>query len=311
MSHPTECDEHGPATLPSSTGPSIDQLLDALVESYDGPALINNLETYALPNRRAVIEAFTHIQHLLFLGFFSTRRLERATLRLALAEHLLAARELLASQIRRACNWQERHIAPEERHPPTWCRDTTDELLAKLPALREILYEDICAAYDSDPAAASIEEVVFSYPGVLAITAHRIAHELHLAGVPMIPRIISEYAHMRTGVDIHPGAKLGKRLFIDHGTGIVIGATSVIGEDVTLYQGVTLGALSVGPFTPKDIHQSPKRHPTLEDRVTVYAGATILGGDTVVGAGSVIGGNVWLIRSVPPGSKIYHKPQEI
>ena len=297
-----------PKPLPEPVG-DVEQLLDALVESYQGPAIINNLETYALPNRRAVIEAFHHLQHVLFLGFFSTRRLERATLRMALAEHLLPARELLAEQIRRSCLWENRELPREERYPEGWCLQTTDRLLSKLPCLRELLYEDICAAHANDPAAASVEEVVFSYPGVLAITAHRIAHELHKEGVSMIPRILTEHAHTRTGIDIHPGAQIGRRFFIDHGTGVVIGATSVIGDDVKLYQGVTLGALSVSAHIPKDVEQTIKRHPTLQDRVTVYAGATILGGDTVVGADSVIGGNVWLIRSVPPGSKIYHKPQ--
>lgn len=287
----------------------VESLLDALVESYQGPETINNLGTYALPNRRAVIEAFQHLQHLLFLGFFSTRRLEPSTLRMALAEHLLPARELLAEQIKRACAWNDRALPPDRQHPPGWCIKTTDRLLGQLPKLRCALYEDILAAYHNDPAAASIEEVVFSYPGVFAITAHRIAHALHQEGVSMIPRILSEYAHTRTGIDIHPGAQIGRRFFIDHGTGLVVGATSVIGDDVKLYQGVTLGALSVGADTPKDVDERIKRHPTLEDRVTVYAGSTILGGDTIIGADSVIGGNVWLIRSVPARSKIYHKPQ--
>lgn len=288
----------------------VNELLDAIVTSYDGPALINNLETYALPNRRAVIEAFSHIQHLLFLGFFSTRPLERPTLRLALAEHLLPAREILSEQIRRACNWQERNKPQDVRRPCTWCRDTAEDFLAQIPSLRETLYEDIEAIHDRDPAASSIEEVVFSYPGVMAITAHRIAHLWYEAQVPMLPRILSEYAHAKTGIDIHPGAKIGKRFFIDHGTGTVIGATSEIGENVTLYHGVTLGALSVGPNTPKDVeHTGHKRHPTIEDNVTIYAGSTILGGETVVGRNSVIGGNVWLLKSVPPNSKIYHSPK--
>ncbi len=287
----------------------VNDLLDALVESYADDLPINSLETYALPNRRAVIEAFSHIQHLLFLGFFSTRPLERATLRLALAEHLLPARQLLTEQIRRACNWQERDKPAITRRPCTFCHETTENFLAELPELRRLLFEDVQAIYEKDPAASSIEEVVFSYPGVMAMTAHRIAHLWHKAGVPMLPRILSEYAHTRTGIDIHPAAEIGKRFFIDHGTGTVIGATSVIGENVTLYHGVTLGALSVGPHTPKDVNGSSKRHPTIEDNVTIYAGSTILGGETVVGHDSVIGGNVWLLRSVPPNSKIYHTPK--
>lgn len=286
----------------------LEEILDALVESYSGPEAINNLETYALPNRREVIGAFYHIQHLLFLGFFSTRCLNKTSLRLALAEHLMPAQEKLCQQIERAAKWQDREKKPEDRRPPEWCKSVVHELLSALPALRETLYGDVKAAYENDPAAASLEEVVFSYPGILAVTAYRFAHMLHKADVPMIPRILTEHAHTRTGIDIHPGAVIGDRFFIDHGTGVVIGATSEIGDDVKIYQGVTLGALSVGPGLPRDVEHRVKRHPTLEDRVTVYAGSTILGGETVVGEGSIIGGNVWLMRSVPAGSKIYHRP---
>ncbi|MFW6197543.1 MAG: serine O-acetyltransferase EpsC, partial [Myxococcota bacterium] len=169
-----------------------------------------------------------------------------------------------------------------------------------LPRLRALLNEDVRAAYDGDPAAASVEEIIFSYPSVEAITAHRVAHELREMGVPMIPRIITEHAHSRTGIDISPGATIGERFFIDHGTGVVIGETAVIGNNVKLYQGVTLGALSV-----ERNHRGGKRHPTLEDDVTIYSGATILGGETVIGRGSVIGGNVWLVESVPAGSTVF------
>ncbi len=286
---------------------SLDSVLDALVESYSGPEAINNLETWALPNRRDVIAAFGHLQHLLFLGFFSTRKLSDDKLRLALAEHLMPAEEVLCTQIERAANWQDRGLPPDERRQSDWCRDVTYDLLRKLPDLRQQLWGDIQATFRHDPAAGSIEEVVFCYPGIIALTAHRIAHELHAARVPMIPRILTEYAHTRTGIDIHPGATIGDRFFIDHGTGVVIGATAVIGDDVKIYQGVTLGALSIGPGVPRDDDRPPKRHPTLEDRVTVYTGSTILGGDTIVGADSVIGGNVWLTKSVPPGTKIYHR----
>src|SRR5690606_4849493 len=174
------------------------------------------------------------------------------------------------------------------------------------PRLRRTLDGDVRAAYAGDPAARSVEEIVFSYPALEAITAHRIAHELYRAGVPMIPRIISEHAHSVTGIDINPGARIGERFFIDHGTGVVIGETAVIGNDVKLYQGVTLGALSV-PHRESDA--IGKRHPTIEDEVTIYSGATILGGDTVIGRGSVVGGNVWLVRSVPPGSKVFGRPR--
>jgi serine O-acetyltransferase len=173
-------------------------------------------------------------------------------------------------------------------------------LVRDLPELRGLINADVRAAYDGDPAAKNVEEIVFSYPALEALVAYRIANRLYRAGVPMIPRIITEHAHSRTGIDINPGAQIGQRLFIDHGTGVVIGETSVIGNDVKLYQGVTLGALSV----PNRDEQG-QRHPTIEDGVTIYAGATILGGATVIGAGSVIGGNVWLTKSVPAGSRVF------
>jgi serine O-acetyltransferase len=183
-------------------------------------------------------------------------------------------------------------------------------LLRQLPELRRLLNADVRAAYDGDPAADCIEEIIFSYPAIEAITAHRIAHVLYTEKVPMVPRIISEYAHSKTGIDIHPGAKLGERFFLDHGTGVVIGETSVIGNNVKIYQGVTLGALSTTRVGGRSDAHPKKRHPTIEDDVTIYSGATILGGDTVVGAGSIIGGNVWLVRSVPPGSKIFGRAKE-
>ncbi len=286
---------------------SLEPILDALVASYAGPELINSLETYALPNRRQVIDAFVHLQHLLFLGFFSTRKLTANNLRVALAEHLMSAEEILSEQIERAAMWEDRELPEHEQRRRAWCEEVTLDLLRELPALREQLYGDILATYANDPAAASIEEVVFSYPGIIAVTAYRVAHILFRAGVPMIPRILTEHAHTRTGIDIHPGATIGARLFIDHGTAVVIGATTLIGDDVRIYQGVTLGALSTGAHIPRDGKVTTKRHPTLEDRVTVYAGSTILGGDTIIGADSIIGGNVWLTKSVPPGSTIYHR----
>ena len=287
---------------------SLETVLDRLVESYDGNEEINSLETWALPNRRAVIDAFTHLQHLFFLGFFSTRRLEKQNLRMALAEHLMPAQEILCEQIHRAAMWQDRDKAPDDQRAQSWCRATVYELLEALPEIRRQLHGDVVAAFTNDPAAQSVEEVVFSYPGILALTAHRVANHLFRQGVPMIPRILSEFAHTRTGIDIHPGATIGERCFIDHGTGVVIGATTHIGSDAKIYQGVTLGALSVKPEANRIL--PAKRHPTLEDRVTVYAGTTILGGDTVVGSDSIIGGNVWLMTSVPPGSKIYRRQTE-
>ena len=288
---------------------TLEDVLDALVASYEIESPLNNLETHALPNRRAIIDAFNHLLHLLYLGFFSTRRLTRETLRLALAEHLLPATELLCAQVERAVAWdmRQRGAPAEPSQDGLWCARQVHALMAELPSLRETLRGDVEAAYRNDPAAESMEDVVFSYPSVYAVTAYRLAHVLYQAQVPMVPRILTEHAHMRTGIDIHPGAVIGERFFIDHGTGVVVGATTVIGNDVKLYQGVTLGAMSVRGDEERDRKKVVKRHPTLEDGVTVYAGATILGGGTVVGAGSVVGGNVWLTRSVPPRSRVFYR----
>jgi len=181
----------------------------------------------------------------------------------------------------------------------------TTDFVGALVRLREMISDDVAAAFDGDPAASGYEEIAVSYPAVRALAIHRIAHELYLRDVPLIPRIMSEYAHDRTGIDIHPGARIGRHFFIDHGTGVVIGETTVIGDNVRLYQGVTLGATSLRNSSRL---RGVKRHPTVEDDVTIYAGAKILGGGTVIGAGSVIGGNVWITESVPPGARVVADP---
>ena len=284
----------------------LESAIDAVVASYTGELVIDNFESAALPNKRAVIAAFNHLKPPLFIGFYATRSVDRHNLRHSIAEHVYAAFELLVDQIERALTY-ENFKATCQRPPPGSGEAVVLRLLKRLPELRRLLHGDVSAAYEGDPAARSIEEIVFSYPSIEAIVAYRMAHELHQAGVPMIPRIISEHAHSRTGIDIHPGARIGERFFIDHGTGVVVGETAVIGDDCKLYQGVTLGALSV-PHRTSDL--TLQRHPTLEDGVTIYAGATVLGGETVIGRGSVIGGNVWLTRSVPPGSRIFGGPKE-
>ena len=282
----------------------LEDVIDVIAESYDSDAEINNLDSAALPNKRAVITAFNHIMPVLYMGFFSTRALNRTNLRYALSEHLYPAQDILVEQIERAVRYQERMGHLGDKKPDGWSEDVVLRLLERIPELRRLLNADVRAAYDGDPAAVSIEEVIFSYPSVQAISAYRVAHELCLADVPMIPRIITEYAHSRSGIDINPCATIGESFFIDHGTGVVIGATAVIGSNVKLYQGVTLGALSVAWDQARGCHGT-KRHPTIEDDVTIYAGASIHGGDTVIGKGSVIGGNVWLTKSVPPGSKVF------
>lgn len=284
----------------------LEAAIDGVVASYGGPEEINSLESAALPNKRAVIQAFEHLKPVIYLGFYSTRPLTPRNLRHTIAEHLYPAYEILVEQIFRVLSYEKSMGRALAGRGPEWAEEVTLQLFRAIPQLRRILNSDVLAAYDGDPAAKSVEEVVFSYPAIEAITAHRVAHVLYREQVPMIPRIIAEHAHGRTGIDIHPGAEIGERFFIDHGTGVVIGETSVIGRDVKIYQGVTLGALSI-PRSP-DALRSSKRHPTIEDNVTIYSGATILGGDTVIGAGSVVGGNVWLVHSVPPQSKVTYDP---
>ncbi len=282
----------------------LEAAIDKIERSYDGPAAINSLESAALPNKRAVIEAYQHIAPIIYLGFYSTRPLSKRNLRHSISEHAYPAYERLCEQIHRAITYEQGFDRLSET-AAEFAHGAAMRLFHCLPELREMLNEDAVTAYELDPAARSVEEVVFSYPTLEAITAHRVAHVLRREGVPLIPRIISEFAHSRTGIDIHPAASIGRRLFIDHGTGVVVGETAQIGDDVKIYQGVTLGALSTKRSSIEVDGTRIKRHPTIEDGVTIYAGATILGGETVIGKGSVIGGNVWIVKSVPPGTKLY------
>ncbi|MBQ3806763.1 MAG: serine acetyltransferase [Kiritimatiellae bacterium] len=187
-------------------------------------------------------------------------------------------------------------------------KEIVDEFVAALPEVRRLVDTDVQAAYDGDPAATSRMEVVMAYPGLYAVTIHRLAHVLYKLKVPIVPRVMSELAHSKTGIDIHPGATIGERFFIDHGTGVVIGETTVIGRNVRLYQGVTLGGLSFDKDSTGALVKGLKRHPNIEDNVVIYANATILGGDTTIGHDSEIGGNVWIKESVPPYSRVYNKP---
>jgi serine O-acetyltransferase len=195
-------------------------------------------------------------------------------------------------------------IGTECANPVIDADECASEFLAELPQLRKVLATDVEAAWIGDPAATSLDEIIFSYPSIYAVMVYRIAHVLFKKGVPLIPRIMTEHAHHRTGIDIHPGTRIGSHFFIDHGTAVVIGGTAIIGNNVKLYQGVTLGAFSFDKDVNGRIIRNTKRHPTIEDDVVIYAGATILGGETVIGRGSVIGGNVWLTHSVPPGTRV-------
>ena len=285
----------------------LEDIVDQVVASYSEGRLIDSLSSAQLPNKRQVIEALNHLKAVMYLGYYAHGALDPDRVRYAVAAHLYPAHDILCDQIRRAASYEGFRNAgvPREKH---WPERVTRDLLAKIPRLRALLAKDVLAAFEGDPAANSVEEVIFSYPSVKAITVHRIAHELYQANVPMLPRIMSEHAHAQSGIDIHPGARIGESFFIDHGTGVVIGETCIIGNNVKIYQGVTLGALSLA--RGGGMEHGKKRHPTIEDDVTIYAGATILGAGTVIGRGSVVGGNVWIVESVPPGSRIsYHAPR--
>ena len=290
--------------MPTPSRNELEEIVHEVVASYRDGRLIDSLSSAQLPNRRLVIEALGHLQAVMYIGYYATGALDESKLHYTISAHLYPAYELLVEQIRRAANYEGFRTAGPPRDP-TFPETVTTALLRRVPRLRALLSKDVLAAFQGDPAANSVEEVIFSYPSIQAITIHRIAHELHREGVPMLPRIMSEYAHSVSGIDIHPGAQIGESFFIDHGTGVVIGETTVIGNSVKIYQGVTLGALSLARGVPGV--PCTKRHPTLEDNVTIYAGATILGGETVIGAGSVVGGNVWLVASVPPGSHITYE----
>jgi serine O-acetyltransferase len=264
-----------------------------------------HLAEQPLPQKREVIAIVRGLQEVIYPGYFGEQALYREYLHGHLGDQLYAISRRLQGEIAKA-------LAAECRRPgsvavPRGSGDAAEvvtRFLEELPPVMELIAADVEAAYHGDPAATCLEEVILAYPGVKAIFTYRLAHLLASLGVPLIPRIMTEFAHNETGVDIHPGATIGREFFIDHGTGVVIGETTLIGDRVKLYQGVTLGALSLPRGPAGERLRGAKRHPTLEDEVVVYAGATILGGETVVGKGSVIGGNVWLTASVPPHSRV-------
>jgi len=256
-----------------------------------------------IPSRQAIIEVIDRCRELLFPGFFSRARVDPVNFRYAIGQEATLLFDLLAEQVTRSI----RHECLRLDLDCTDCEnrgyETALQLLADIPSIRRVLDTDIRATFDGDPAAKSTEEIVYSYPGLQAVAVYRVAHRLFELGVPMLPRMMTEHMHGVTGIDIHPGATIGERFVIDHGTGVVIGETSHIGNGVRIYQGVTLGALSL-PVGAGDLYRSKKRHPTIEDDVIIYSGATILGGDTLIGARSLIGGNVWLTESVPPDTRV-------
>ncbi len=262
------------------------------------------------PSQAAVAWIIDHTRQLLFPGYFSEITQVPVHMEYRLGQELMDVSEALACQIILALQHDCFRYDLDCFNCEHLGREAAQQFIQALPHLRETLTDDVQAAMDGDPAAQTHDEVIFSYPGLFAITVYRMAHTLHELKIPLLPRMMTEYAHRLTGVDIHPGATIGCHFFIDHGTGVVIGETTVIGDRVRLYQGVTLGGLSL-PFGSIQNLRGKKRHPTVEDDVTIYSNTTILGGETIIGARSVIGGNIWLTESVPPDTKVLLKKPEL
>ena len=285
-------------------------IVDELVASCNSGGCFDHVSAEPITHREAIIDILHRLALILYPGYFIRTRLDSVNLEYYLGQQVIALYEILSEQVILAI----RHDCIRHNQPCIHCEplghQLTVEFLRKLPELRTMLAKDIRAALEGDPAAKSYDEIIFSYPGIRAITIYRIAHELYRLNIPLMPRIMTEYAHSHTGVDIHPGAQIGESFFIDHGTGVVIGETCVIGNSVRIYQGVTLGAISLSKVEVKKL-RSKKRHPSIKDDVIIYANATILGGDTVVGERSVIGGNVWLTHSVPPDTEVFIKKQDL
>ena len=259
-----------------------------------------------LPTRATVVSIVEGLRSVFFPGYFSEIDLDAANKLFHVGAALDTIRFSLEEQIRRGFCFECENAEKDCSECAERAHKTTEEFLAKLPGIQRLLFEDVRAAYEGDPAAKSPDETIFSYPGVLAVISYRVAHELFILGVPIIPRVITEHAHSITGIDIHPGAEIGEYFFIDHGTGVVIGETSIIGNRVRLYQGVTLGAKSFALDDKGNPVKGNARHPIVEDNVIIYSGATILG-RVVIGKNSVIGGNVWITYDVEPGSVISQK----
>jgi len=277
----------------------------ALLSSYEADGGINHLDGVNLPSQESVNEIARECMHLLFPGYFEESRLTKKNVPKLVDSLLARFGSQLEVEIEKCLRFSR------DPHPAARARTVAIDALGRLPELRKAIRTDVEAAYLGDPAARSYEEIILAYPCVLGISLQRFAHVLYGLGVPLLPRMITEFAHERTGMDIHPGAQIGTHFFVDHGTGVVIGETATIGSHVKLYQGVTLGAKSFDTDNQGNPVKGVKRHPDIGDNVTIYAQATILGGDTSIGANSVIGGNVWLLDSVPANSIAYFKSDDL
>ena len=278
-----------------------DAIKKALLDSYALGGGINHLDGANLPSQDKVVELARDLMHLLFPGFFEDSGLTQAEAPAWLDQLLAKIEKRLSPEIEKCLRYAKDADAKAK------AKKLTADFLSSLPEVRRVVQTDVAAAYTGDPAARSLDEIILAYPCVLAISLQRLAHVLYAQKVPLLPRMLTEYAHERTGIDIHPGAHIGEHFFIDHGTGVVVGETAIIGRHVKIYQGVTLGAKSFETDASGVPIKGVKRHPEIGDRVTIYAHATILGGDTVIGAHSVVGASVWLMDSIPPHSVAYYK----
>ena len=289
---------------------SIPDIVNQLVSTCDGDECFDHVGPEPIPSKDYIIDLIEKARRILYPGYFDPLRIDKINLNYYFGQEITEFFDVLAAQIILSI----RHECLRHGHPCTQCEERGQmeaiNFIREMPGLRVRLAADIHAAYDGDPAAKGFDEIIFSYPGLFAVTVYRIAHQLFKQGIPLIPRIMTEYAHNITGIDIHPGADIGQSFFIDHGTGIVIGETTKIGDRVRIYQGVTLGALSLSSGKMEDLRLH-KRHPTVEDDVIIYSNATILGGDTVIGARSVIGGNVWITQSIPPDTQVFVKRPDL
>lgn len=281
----------------------LETVSEAIIRDCSDAECHTHIDFQPIPSRDAVVEIIERIRELLFPGFFSRIRIDPVNYRYSIGQVATALFELLAEQVSRSIRHECFRLDLECTSCEERGYETALQVLADIPKIRRVLATDIRATFDGDPAAKTTDEIVYSYPGLQAIAAYRVAHRLFQLDVPMLPRMITEHMHGVTGIDIHPGADIGEGFVIDHGTGVVIGETTQIGNGVRIYQGVTLGALSL-PKGAGNQYRGAKRHPTIEDDVIIYSGATILGGGTVIGARSVIGGNVWLTESVPADTSV-------
>ncbi len=281
----------------------IGEITREILKDYQSDRAIDNLDIFNQPNKDLIIDMTKKLQRICYPGYFRDHVYKVYNVQTNLGTLMEDVIYNLNKQISLVLRYNELYSDCSEEIVSTKAEQLSLEFLKRIPHVRALLDTDLQAAYDGDPAATSIDEIIFAYPGIQAITIFRLAHELYDLKVPILPRIMTEYAHSTTGIDIHPGATIGRFFFIDHGTGIVIGETTVIGENVKVYQGVTLGALSTrGGQSLRGV----RRHPTIEDNVTIYSNASILGGNTIIGHDSIIGGNTFITESVPPESHIYY-----